>query len=44
MQPLGLTEDEMHDLITFLHALTGEVSIQVLGPPLPPDAAATKAQ
>ena len=44
MQPLGLTEDEMHDLITFLHALTGDVSLQVLGPPLPPDAVATKAQ
>ena len=44
MQPLGLTEEESHDLITFLHALTGDFSIQVLGPPLPPDTAASKTQ
>lgn len=35
MTPLGLTEEEKWALVEFQRALTGEVSLQILGPALP---------
>ena len=43
MTPLGLTAREQADVVEFMHALTGEMSLEVLGPPLPDEAGTTPA-